>query len=136
MKITVKVTKDVQRRAMYCDRMSGDIKSTCEVAIAIRELFPNAQVFAKALSFTGAGVNEYDSKMIWLTTEELPKGMVRVPKKVTTRINQFDENTPIQRLLMPEFSFEIDVPNEVIDQIGIGQCYKVLSESKTLELVM
>ena len=51
-------------------------------------------------------------------------------------VAQFDGSTPEERVLLPEFSFEIDVPSEVIEKIGIGEVYRVLSESKTLELVM
>ena len=36
---------------------------------------------------------------------------------------------------MNTIQFEIDVPDDLINQIGINEVYKILSESKTLEHV-
>jgi hypothetical protein len=62
-------------------------------------------------------------------------GVIDLPDTATEFIFQFDSRRPADRLTMPEISFEVDVPSEMIEAIGIGQAYKILSESKTLELV-
>jgi hypothetical protein len=142
MKILIKVTKEIQRRAMFCGTGActgaRTIRTNCEVALAVIKLFPHAKVFQKAISFTGEGAFEYDRNMGDIRTiMNLPKDMVALPIEVSGRIGDFDRlsNDPLARLELPEYSFEIEVPDYVLNQIGIGQAYKVLSESKTLELV-
>lgn len=93
--------------------------TNCAIALAVRDIFPKAEVFA---------------------SEIIPFGMgpeICLPDIASDFIKEFDnfKNDPKARLLMPEISFEIDVPMKVIEKIGIREAYKVLSESRTLELV-
>jgi len=123
MKIKIKVTKDILKKSMMCGTkdFEGTISTNCAIALAIRDIFSRASV----------GVNHFSvlSK----------NGMVQIelPEKARKFISSFDGLfiTPQARLDLPEMSFEVDVPSELINQIGISQVYKVLSESKTLELV-
>lgn len=118
MKILIKVTKDVLRRSAGCTAGKTIISQNCAVALALRDLFPQAQVGYPDMCFYFGQREEYI-----------------LNSDVLMFIHRFDKASPEERLLFPEFSFEIEVPSAVIDKIGIGQAYKVLSESKTLELV-
>lgn len=123
MKIKIKVTKDVLRRSMMCGVNGGLISKNCGIAVAVQEIFPNCQV-------------TYDGDfghlpVIYLGWER----KIKLPKEAEDFMKAFDklEETPSERLNLPEISFDIDVPDNIIQSIGISQVYKVLSESKTLE---
>lgn len=125
MKILIKVTKDVLRRSYKCGIQPDgrcDIDSQgCAIAVAIQEFFPKAMVTPWFFTYYN-GIQGYQ---------------IELPDEATQLIYSFDSlrGTPEKRLDLPEVSFEITVPPQVIESIGIGQVYKILSESRTLELV-
>lgn len=112
MKILIKVTKEILERSKGCQRQSD----SCAISQAVREIFPAALVISGVIN---TGFNY----------------AIELPEAATCWYIVFDRSTNQQIEAMPEFSFEIDVPNEVIEKIGLGEVYKILSESKTLELV-
>jgi len=113
MKILIKVTKEVLKRSMFCSGTS--INENCAIALAVRDLFPRATVGASFINSLAEQI-------------ELPDSAIRF-------IYKFDSKTPDQRLQMHPLSFEVDVPDSVINEVGISEAYRILSESKTLELV-
>jgi hypothetical protein len=127
MKIKIHVTKDVLRRSMMCGTVHDKSKigkgDNCAVALAIRDLFPKYYVGMYEI-FMNSDTNANE------TVCQLPIG-------VSDFIKAFDDlhNTPERRLLLPEISFDIDVPMSEIEKIGISEAYRILSESKTLELI-
>jgi hypothetical protein len=108
MKMLIKVTKDVLRNTCLC---KSNPSENCAIAYAI--------VRVSYIEF-------YEDTSI-----------SALPIEAGTFILIFDELScsPKDRMEMPEIQFEIDVPNSVIERIGLSQIYKVLSESKTLEHV-
>lgn len=132
MKIKVKVTEEILRRSANCSTiLSGAFKppyatdgehltNNCAIALAVREIFPDASV-------EHAGINT------GLIEEGEP--LIDLPGEAAVLMTQFDFSTPAQRREMAPAEFEIDVPSHVIHRIGISQVYKVLSESRTMELV-
>jgi hypothetical protein len=116
MKILIKVTKDVLKRSAMCGWKNCN--THCAVAIALSDLFPFATVGHDYLNFSG----------------KAPE--IRQPKDMHNWIMMFDDMVPERRLKLPEVSFEVQLQDEHINLIGIGEVYRVLSESKTLELVM
>jgi hypothetical protein len=122
MKILIKVTKEVLERSKFCK--SGQISTTtnCGIAVAVRDLFPNAEIQVYTANLLG---EEFTSL----------NDLVGLPSEATHFIHLFDSLDAHSRVQMEPFSFEIEVPEFVIQTIGIGQIYKVLSESKTLEHV-
>lgn len=117
MIILIKVTKDVLFKSKDCYNNAG---INCAIAFAVRQIFPEAYVTEEVLYF-------------W----EYQRHNANLPDEAIRFIALFDslKRYPGIRVDLPEMQFEIDVPSEVIDKIGIGQVYKILSESRTLELV-
>lgn len=125
MKILIKITKDVLRRSAMCD---SEVGRNCAVGLAIVEIFPTAWV-------GGSSIHIYDQVPDCVLVHECCSVCsLALPTAASTFIYRFDHSTPAERLLLPEFSFEIEVPQQLIDSIGIGEVYRILSESKTLEL--
>lgn len=122
MKILIKITKEVLEKTKMCGIEGTNINQSCAIAYAVRELFPLARVGTREIAFDGRP--PCDS----LVTSTLSSS-------ARWFISNFDNTTPELRPSLSEFSFEIEVPASVIDKIGIGEAYRVLSESKTLELV-
>lgn len=143
MKILVKVTKDILERSRFCattDLLNNKVGQNCAIGLAIFDLFGNnSWVSENAILFFINGIKFTQVKSMFSNMDysilDKEDYQFTLPEEVTEFIKRFDSSTPDERLNMKLISFEIDVPNEVIDQIGIGQAYKVLSESKTLELV-
>lgn len=138
MKILIKVTKEILARSAMCNSNTG---MNCAIVCAINDLIPNCWVAKEQLY-----VYEDESTFILFlhmrdmcmnsgVNEVKPKLIIDLPEKAIDFIDIFDYSTPEYRKAMQPISFEIDVPNELIEKIGIGEVYKVLSESKTLEHV-
>ena len=122
MKITVKVTKDVLERSRMCS--SGyKIAENCAISLAVRDLFPLALTHNLHCNLLGQHTS-------------MAPDTIMLSDEVIWFIRRFDHSTPKERVLMSPFSFEIEVPEYVIEKIGLSQIYKVLSESKSLEMVM
>lgn len=128
MKILIKVTKEVLTASMMCGRIGGEPNQNCAIAVAVRDIAPRAEVYITHINWLGNNVPIYQG---WDERSDFS----RVPKHVQEFIKLFDSTEPVGRPHLPEFSFEVDLPNEVIDRITIPEAYRILSESKTLELV-
>lgn len=132
MKALVKVTKEVLLESKDCCR---DIGINCAVSKAVIQLLPNSWVeedqilvYANYLDLVAARFGK--NKQIQ------PVATIILPYEAQLFIREFDETSADGRPYMEPISFEIDIPEEVIQLIGIGQVYKVLSESRTLEMIM
>jgi len=120
MKIKITVTKDVLRRSMWCGtiRAIGATGENCAIALAIRDIFPDAHVGYHAIRPNGLSDNF---------------GIMHISDDTTFFIQTFDSllSKPEKRILLPEYSFEIDLPDELVAFINIDDIHK----SKTLEVV-
>lgn len=127
MKILIKVTKEVLERSKFCNRDTCSVPHNCAIANAVRELFPSAAVYYSGISLfnlAASMLSDYDQC-----------DNAALPDSALSFIRSFDQLPPMLRVNMKPFSFEIEVPEFVIQSIGINTVYKVLSESKTLEHV-
>jgi hypothetical protein len=129
MKILIKVTKEVLEQTSKCGlHHSGTCAidaNNCAIAVALQDLFGYVSV---------AGP--------WFHIQ-LDNGIcskqINLPEVAQRFVADFDvlgrDGLFKDRAKMKPISFEVDIPNEVIDHVGIGEAYRILSESKTLELV-
>lgn len=120
-KLKIKITKAILKESMMC-QVSGekmDVLRNCAIAEAVREIFPNATV------------GHY---LIIYIPHQL---IIKLPNSAINFITEFDHlrNTPEKRLEMPEISFEIEIPDSVLDSIGISEIRQIVEKSETLELV-
>lgn len=118
MKILIKVTKEIYEKTMYCRGEISYAMRGCAIAYAVGDIAPYATV-----------------AFCFITWDKDRKHKTAYPEIAKSMIALFDDTEPEDRPSLPPFSFEVDFPDELIEEIGIGQVYKILSESKTLELV-
>lgn len=118
----VKVTKEILEESKMCGLDARSNSENCALACAVREIFPGAFV----------GVDHDNDAVIG----GLPiAGMfIKIPNGLDF-IRSFDNASPKERVAMQPISFEIEVPRKLINKIGIEEVTRILSESKTLELV-
>ena len=94
----------------------------CAIALAVMEIAPNAQVYCNIDWGFGTSFPSTDSPL---------------PDVAWNFIQLFDslESTPEKRLKLPEISFEVDFPDELVEKIGIDEVKNILSKSDTLAMV-
>lgn len=117
MRIQIHVTKEIYRRSMMCGVHA--LPKGCAIALAVRDIAPNARVAAT----------------IWWDEQRIFRS--GLPEIAENMIRKFDslKDTPEKRLDLPEFSFEVDFPDAMVEQIGIEQVHAILEKSETLSLV-
>ena len=95
MKMNIIVSKDIIKKAIYCgtDKCDGYTSENCAVALAVRDIFPNAAV---------DGYNIYTTRKF-----------ISLPRFVTEFIRLFDslKYEPKERLKLEPVTFEVDIPD-------------------------
>lgn len=139
MTIRIHVTKDILEKAMYCginpetgNKLKNEISnigSNCGIGVAVRELFPNAWVSNSSIWLFDI-TPDYNYVM-----GRPPHIYISLPIEAKAFIRRFDFFKPEDRVNMTPVSFNIDVPDEVINRIGIQEVESILSNSLTLEKV-
>jgi len=124
MKLKINITREVLEKTRFCGTVqfhqsNKKISEHCAIAYAVREIMPSAKVIEWKIYPFG---NIFDNNTGILHHQN-------------SFISKFDKSTPEERLLIPPFSFEIEVPEAVIERINIDEVKQILKTSKTLELV-
>lgn len=117
-KLQITVTKEMLEKSKNCYKDVSYAKTNCAIALAIRDVFPRAEV---------------------LTTVIFPdpdvRGMIKLPYEASEFIELFDDAEPEQRCEMDPISFEIDIPDTIINRINIDEIRPLLENHPTLKLV-
>ncbi len=130
MKIKIKVTKDILERSKMCGKTPetrNKVHTSCAIALAIRDIFPQASVSTNIKPFF---YNE-DLSCDFRNRDSV----IRLPEEAVEFIDDFDESTPEQRVQMNPIEFEVEIPDCVVDQISIEEITRIVESSPTLELV-
>lgn len=115
MKLQITVTRQNIKDAMWCGIKGDALSENCAIALAVRDIFPKANVgFCIISSRTVNG-----------------EFALSLPQEATDFVHKFDECTPYDRLHLPELTFEVDLPQGVIDAINIED----LERADNLQLV-
>lgn len=129
MKILVKVTKEILSKAKLCGLVPGRVGENCAIALAIRDLFEHAWVSRYDIVI-------YDRDQ-WVDTGAIELLRMRLPDGARRFILEFDGHIidPERRENMSTYSFEINVPDSFLEQIGLEEVKKILSVSESLEYI-
>jgi hypothetical protein len=125
-KLKIKITKQILKDSMLCSNNTGQ---NCAIGKAICAIFPNSWVGRREITF-------YKDQYLFnkarneITDTPLPIEAIEFISKFDSLVD--DKNA---RLALPEFEFEITIPENVINQINLDEVREVLKNSKTLELV-
>ncbi|HEX8331898.1 MAG TPA: hypothetical protein VF622_04705 [Segetibacter sp.] len=117
MKLQINVTKEILEKSKNCKEVPTH---NCAIAIAVRDVFPSAKI--------------YNTYLTPLKSSECWKG-ISLPQEATMFIRDFDAAEPEERAAMNPITFEIDIPDEVIEKINIDEVKELLKEHPTMQLV-
>lgn len=119
-KLRITVTKEILERSKNCSVYVELSTTNCAIACAVRDVFPSANVWANHINpFPGHQKNK----------------LIPLPKIAQDFIDAFDDATPEERVMMKPISFEIEVPDEVIEKINIDELKPLLENHPTLAIL-
>ena len=125
LKITI--TKDIIRHCKNCGRQNeeDEIGKNCAIALAIKDIFPN--VYITNYYILPFGIRHENDNTL----------KIQLPVIAQQFIKLFDGFylTPNLRLLLPEFEFDIDIPDAVIEQINIDEIRGLNQETENKYLI-
>jgi hypothetical protein len=119
----IKVTKEILELSKRCGEEEIEIiGENCAIALAVKGIFPDVVVTGNYIH--PFGIDDCDR---W---DELK---IALPKIAQDFVRVFDSLSaiPNQRPGLPEFEFEISIPDEIISQINIDEV-RTLSPSMCL----
>lgn len=120
-KLQINVTKEILMNSRNCPNASWAspmvLSTNCVVALAVRDIFPKAAVMSTKFYPDYSGDIE-----------------ISLPEEATKFIDEFDSSDPIQRESLEPISFEVDIPDTVIDSIDIEEVILSLENHPTLKL--
>ena len=119
----IAITKEIISHCKNCGTGNEDhrIENNCAIAFALADIFP--KVFVTNLSIFPFGIDGDKGNDI----------KIPIPLIAQQFIKLFDgfRLTPRLRLLLPEFEFTIDIPDEVIEQINIDDVRELIKAGGT-----
>jgi hypothetical protein len=111
----IQITKQILSDCMHCGNNADGpkIEENCPIAIALNHIFPNVYVTEHYIFPFGIDMDHIK---------------IQLPSIAHQFIRLFDgfRMAPRLRLLLPEFEFEIDIPDDVIAEINIDEVKKLL----------
>jgi len=114
----IAITKEIIEHCKNCGtgNEAHKIEKNCAIAFALVDIFPNVYVAGYYIFPFG------------IETEKEKDIKIPIPVIAQQFIKLFDGFclTPKLRLLLPEFEFTIDVPDEVVEQINIDEVRELI----------
>ena len=126
LQLKIAITKEIIAHCKNCgnDDEEHEIGNNCAVAFALADIFPNVYV------------TNYYIFPFGIANEKVQNLKIPLPLIAQQFIKLFDgfRFTPKLRLLLPEFEFIIDIPDEVIEQINIDEVRELIKEGTSAYL--
>ena len=114
----IRITKDIIEQCKNCGATNDqfEISRNCAIALALQDIFP--EVYVTNYYIFPLGISDETRKDV----------KIFLPVVAQQFIKLFDGFSlmPNLRLLLPEFEFTIDVPDEVIDEINIDEIIELI----------
>ncbi len=121
----IRVTKEIIEQSKQCG-FNDEVEiigKNCAIANALKDIFPDVMVTGHHIY--PFGIDEY---------EESDDPKIPIPEVAQNFIRVFDSLAAIPnvRTRLPEFEFEISIPDEVISMIDIDETKAIFEESSEL----
>ncbi len=122
--LKISITKEIIKECKNCgnEYEEHEIGKNCAVAVALSDIFPNVYI-TNYYIFPFGIEHEYEKEQV-----------LKIPLPIIAQqfIKLFDgfRLTPKLRLLLPDFEFTINIPDEVIEQINIDEVKELIEEDK------
>ena len=110
---SIAITKDIIQRSKNCgaDNDVDKIGTGCAIAVALQDIFP--RVYVNNFYIFPFGIGNDEVKDLKITLPVIAQQFIKL----------FDgfSFAPRLRLMLPEFEFTIDLPDEIINVIDIDE---------------
>lgn len=162
MRILVKITKEVLKKAADCGITNKKKESTkhCAIAEAVRPIFPTVEVTYESTSIAHRDPNK--PLLIVYVSGDRPTIHLPLPSEANAIMKAFDDiearyeykrthtslgvaqssilvslrtQAIVERTNLPESSFELEIPDELVDYIGISEIHETLKNCNSLVLI-
>ena len=124
--LKISITKEIIEHCKNCGNQNeeNEVFKNCAIAVALMDVFPDVYV------------TNYYIFPFGIEYEKLQALKIPLPIVAQQFIKLFDgfRLTPRLRLMLPEFDFMIDIPDNVIEQINIDEVRELI-ENKQKYLV-
>lgn len=129
MKLQINITKEVLEASKLC--LWNNVGQNCAIGRAIVDVFGlRSWVNGAAILLYKEDINDEFTNVTKIAT-------IKLPVEAMSFVTEFDELLPEKRVLMNPFSFEIDVPDEILEQIiDISEIETILSNAKYINPVL
>ncbi|HSZ87013.1 MAG TPA: hypothetical protein VK787_13355 [Puia sp.] len=116
----ISITKQILEESKHCSSSINDVKLTgenCAIANALKYLFPDVYVTGYYI-YPFATDEQHIYKHFRIELPQIAKDFIRV----------FDSlcKMPDTRTLLPEFEFEISLPDEIISEVNIDEIKNIV----------
>ena len=130
MKLRIFITKNIIKQSMNCGinvpLCDAKFGQNCAIGVAIVKLFgmkswvatDEIRIYAKNYN---PGIN--------------PIYLIPLPEIASDFISAFDDLIPEDRIKMIPISFDIDIPEELVEKLGLSYMHKIIEIEPQLELV-
>ena len=119
----IAITKEIIAQCKNCGTVNDDrpVENNCAIAVALADIFP--RVYVTDLHIFPFGIDTNKEKDIKIPMPAIAQQFIKL----------FDgfRFTPRLRLMLPEFEFTIDIPDEVIEQIKIDDVRELIEKAAT-----
>lgn len=118
--LTITVTKEILERSKNCGILNDGtlLSENCAISLAIRDIFPCAKI------------GDLDIFPFSIDVDHA----IPLPDIAKSFIWSFDHAAPEARVLMQPLSFDIELPDWVIEKIDISELKPLLENHSTLKL--
>lgn len=117
------ITKEIIAQCKDCGTGNDDrkIENNCAIAVALADIFP--KVYVTDLYIFPFGIEGDKEKDIRISMPVIARQFIKL----------FDgfRLAPRLRLMLPEFEFTIDIPDEVIEQVNIDDVKELFEKADT-----
>ncbi|HSZ86429.1 MAG TPA: hypothetical protein VK787_10380 [Puia sp.] len=113
---TIRITKEILARAKNCGlKQEQFIGDNCAIALALQDIFPD--VFVTGDHIHPFGFDQQSVSDMKITLPAIARDFIKV----------FDSlvQIPRVRLRLPEFAFDISIPDKILDQINIDEIHHI-----------
>jgi hypothetical protein len=112
----IRITKEILDRAKNCgQKEEQSIGDNCAIALALQDLFPDVFV-------TGDHTHPFG-----FDQQSVSPMKISLPLVAQNFIKVFDSlvQIPRVRLRLPEFEFDISIPDKILEQINIDEIHNI-----------
>ena len=122
VQFTIAVTKEIIKHCKNCGNELHTAEKNCAVALTLVNIFP--EVYVTNHFIFPFGIDSEKEKNIKIPLPVIAQQFIKL----------FDgfHLTPGLRLLLPEFEFTLDLPDEVIGHINIDEVSDLINERKKI----